>query len=130
MFWGALWTPNPSTYSDHKVQLQLSKSSLCPGEELGLMDPHSAPLLGPYLRTSAWGFGAFRPPLQCCLASGPPPSGDLVEKSIFWEVQLCSESFWFRKSDSLWLTGSWEGHGEDSETREDMHAAQDDNMPK
>lgn len=83
MFWGALWTPNPSTYSDHKVQLQLSKSFLCPGEELGLMDPHSAPLLGPYLRTSAWGFGAFRPPLQCCLASGPPPSGALGREEHF-----------------------------------------------
>ena len=56
MFWGALWTQNPSTYSDHKVPLQLSKSSLCTGEELGLMDPHSAPLLGPYLHTSVRGF--------------------------------------------------------------------------
>ena len=57
MFWGALWTPNPSTYSDHNVPFQLSKSSLCTGEELGLTDPHSAPLLGPYLPPLPGGSG-------------------------------------------------------------------------
>ena len=57
MFWGALWTLNPFTYSDHEVQFQLSKSSLCTGEELGLTDPQSAPLLGTYLPPLPGGSG-------------------------------------------------------------------------